>query len=339
MDVAQLQSRRGKLDHQQFKTHLSSNSVHPVVALPQAVLGRAIIDGQSRERTPSLIAAASTPVQLLPTVQDDQHLEQGQQLQSLQHIQHKKLVTFSQPGRESEMSGEEGEEEREGRMVEATTVEQMLKESENYESDRMSSQMRSSDMSDMSSSEEQSVEKSELSESVKEMTIFSEDPMENAVVAVDQTDESVERSSFNLRAEEMMKPADSAKENTTVTSPKKDLLEEKLASLQRQLDATLKQLATSKRLEPATALNGGTGQVFEGAKIRLLRQEPKNLVRWRQEEELEPRRLVRPRTNVLRDGEGSRTMGDTTGEDGRAAMMFTQTNSVQEEPIRYFYFI
>ena len=236
------------------------------------------------------------------------------------------------------MSGEEGEEreeEREGRMGEAT-VEQMLKESENYESERMNSQMRSSDMS---SSEEQSVEKSELSESVKEMTIFSEDPMENAVVAVDQTDESVERSSFNLRAEEMMKPADSAKENTTVTSSKKDLLEEKLASLQRQLDATLKQLATSKRLEPATALNGGTGQVFEGAKIRLLRQEPRNLVRERQEQQLEPRRLVRARTNVLTDGEGSRTTGDTTAEDGRVAMMFTQTNSVKEEPIRYFYFI
>ena len=339
MDVAQLQSRRDKLDHQQFETHLSSspNSVHPVVALPQAVLGREIIDGQSRERVPSLIAAASTPVQLLPTVQDDQHLEQGQQLQSLQPIQpaqpvqpvqHQKLVTFFHPGRESEMSGEEGEEEREGRMVEATTVEQMLKESENYESERMSSQMRSSDMS---SSEEQSVEKSELSESVKEMTIFSEDPMENAVVAVDQTDESVERSSFNLKAKEMMKPA--------VTSPKKGLLEEKLASLQRQLDATLKQLATSKRLEPATALNGGTGQVFEGAKIRLLRQEPRNLVRERQEQQLEPRRLVRARTNVLTDGEGSRTTGDTTAEDGRVAMMFTQTNSVKEEPIRYFYFI
>ena len=236
------------------------------------------------------------------------------------------------------MSGEEGEEreeEREGRMGEAT-VEQMLKESENYESERMSSQMRSSDMS---SSEEQSVEKSELSESVKEMTIFSEDPMENAVVAVDQTDESVERSSFNLKTKEMMKPADSAKENTTVTSPKKGLLEEKLASLQRQLDATLKQLATSKRLEPAGALDGGTGQVFEGAKIRLLRQEPRNLVRERQEQQLEPRRLVRARTNVLTDGEGSRTTGDTTAEDGRVAMMFTQTNSVQEEPIRYFYFI
>ena len=328
MDVGKLQTRR-------------PSSVHPVIAVPEAVLGRAT--GQSRERAPSLIAAASTSVQLAPTLHDGQHLQQAQ-LQSLQPVQpdhHQKLVTLFQPGREYEMSGEEGkasEEEREGKMVEET-VPQMLEELENGESERMSgSQMRSSDLS---SSEKQGVEKSELGESVKEVTIFSEDPMENVVVAVNnQTDESVERSSFNLKAEEMRKPADSTKVNTTMSSPKKDILEEKLASLQRRLDATLKQLAASKTVEPRASLRGG--QLFEGGKGGLVRLDPRKLLRGRTliEEELEPRRLVRERTNVLTDGEeGSWMRTDTTSQEGRVAMMFTQTDSVQEEPIRYFYLI
>ena len=319
LDVGKLQTRR-------------PSSVHPVIAVPEAVLGRAT--GQSRERAPSLIAAASTSVQLEPTLHVGQHLEQAQ-LQSLQPVQpdhHQKLVTLFQPGREYEMSGEEGkasEEEREGKMVEET-VPQML---ENGESERMnSSQMRSSDLS---SSKKQGVEKSELGESVKEVTIFSEDPMENVVVAVNnQTDESVERSSFNLKAEEMRKPADSTKVNTTMSSPKKDILEEKLASLQRRLDATLKQLAASKTVEPRASLRGG--QLFEGGKGGLVRLDPRKLLRGRTliEEELEPRRLVRERTNVLTDGEEG-----STSQEGRVAMMFTQTDSVQEEPIRYFYLI
>ena len=217
-------------------------------------------------------------------------------------------------------------------MVEET-VPQMLEELENGESERMSgSQMRSSDLS---SSKKQGVEKSELGESVKEVTIFSEDPMENVVVAVNnQTDESVERSSFNLKAEEMRKPADSTKVNTTMSSPKKDILEEKLASLQRRLDATLKQLAASKTVEPRASLRGG--QLFEGGKGGLVRLDPRKLLRGRTliEEELEPRRLVRERTNVLTDGEEG-----STSQEGRVAMMFTQTDSVQEEPIRYFYLI
>ena len=179
----------------------------------------------------------------------------------------------------------------------------------------------------MISSEKQSVEKSKMSE--REMTIPTEDPIENVVVAVNQTDESVERFSFNLKAEEMIKSADSTKENMT------SLLEEKLASLQRELDTTLKQLATSKTLQPRAFLRGG--QVFGGEKRGLIRLEPRDLLRGRQlPQELEPIRLV---TNVLTDsGDGSRMMStDTTGEDG--SVMFTQTNSVEERPVRYFYFI
>ena len=105
------------------------------------------------------------------------------------------------------MSGEEGEALEEER--DTPVPMQMAKESENHESERMSSEMRSSDLS---SSEKQSVEKSKMSE--REMTIPTEDPIENVVVAVNQTDESVERFSFNLKAEEMIKPAKS-KENIT----------------------------------------------------------------------------------------------------------------------------
>ena len=55
---------------------------------------------------------------------------------------------------------------------------------------------------------------------------------------------------------------------------------------------------------------------------------------------LEGNTLVRARSNMLTDEEGSRMMKDKTSEDGRGEnMMFTQTNSVREEPVRYFYFI
>ena len=209
---------------------------------------------------------------------------------------------------------------------------QMLNASENSESDRISS--------DVSISENQSVENSEFGESVKEMTLYNEDQTENAVVP-NQTDGSVERSSFNLKAQQIVKPAISRKRNTTTQRPNKDQLEERLASLQRQLDATLRQLVSSKTVEPTALLRGG--RVFEEAKSGLIRLQPGNLLRGTKlskEQELEANTLVRARSNMLTDEEGSRMVKDKTSEDGGGEnMMFTQTNSVWEEPVRYFYFI
>ena len=329
---------------QHFKSIQSSspNSVHPV---PEALVGQAI-HGHSRDRAPSL-QPASTAVELFTTVQDaaDQ-VEQAEKLQSVHHqpvlhVQHQKPVIFFHSGTEAQMSGKEGkasEEEREGKMMveprkrEKQSVVQMLNASENSESDRISS--------DVSISENQSVENSEFGESVKEMTIYNEDQTENAVVP-NQTDGSVERSSFNLKAQQIIKPSISRKRNTTTQRPNKDQLEERLASLQRQLDATLRQLVSSKTGEPTALLRGG--RVFEEAKSGLIRLEPGNLQRGTKlskEQELEGNTLVRARSNMLTDEEGSRMVKDKTSEDGRGEnMMFTQTNSVREEPVRYFYFI
>ena len=257
------------------------------------------------------------------------------------------------------MSGKEGkpsEEDREGRNIEATTLSamnrvkqsfvnkqrheefnnvnslQMLKTSENIESERIGKQMGAGDVS---GSGKQSGENSEFSESVKQMTIYSEDEM-----AANQTDESVEQSSFNSKAKQVVKPADSGKENTTVSSPKKDHLEEKLASLQRQLDATLRQLATSKSVEPRAALTGA--ELFEEVKGGMLTFQPRTLVKGTTlptDQELEGRTLVR---NVFQGGDiikGSRMFKDTTVEGGRPTMTVAESNLLQEEPIRYFYFI
>merc|ERR1711990_1346860 len=329
LEAAKLSPMHGKL-RQHFKSSQSStpNSVHPIAAVPEVLLGH------SRDRAPSL-QAAPTAVQLFATVQDDENVEQAEKHQSVhhqpvQHVQHQKPITFFHSGTEAQMSGKEGkasEEDREGRMVEATkrekqSVVQMLKPSENNKSDRISS--------DVSTSEKQSVENSEFSESVKEMTIYSGDGMENAVVP-NQTDGSIESSS------KIIKPADSGKKNRRKQEPNKDHLEERLASLQRQLDATLRQLASSKSVEPTALLRGG--QLFEEGKRGLIRLEPGTLLRGKKlsmEEELEANTLD-GRSNVLTDGEGSRRTKDTTGEDGRGAMVVTQTNSVQEEPVRYFY--
>merc|ERR1711990_223276 len=312
LEAAKLSPMHGKL-RQHFKSSQSStpNSVHPIAAVPEVLLGH------SRDRAPSL-QAAPTAVQLFATVQDGEH------------VKHQKPVTFFHSGTEAQMSRKEGkasEEDREGRMVEPTKIEkqsvvQMLKPSKNNERDRISI--------DVSTSEKQSVEKSEFGESVKEMTIYSGDGMENAVVP-NQTDGSVESSS------KIIKPADSGKKNRRKQEPNKDHLEERLASLQRQLDATPRQLASSKSVEPTALLRGG--QLFEEGKRGLIRLEPGTLLRGKKlsmEEELEGNALDR-RSNVLTDGEGSRRAKDTTGEDGRGAMVVTQTNSVQEEPVRYFY--
>ena len=257
------------------------------------------------------------------------------------------------------MSGKEGkpaEEGREGRIIEATTLSainrakqsiankqhheefnnvnslQMLKTSENIESERIGKQMGAGDVS---GSGKQSGENSEFSDSVRQMTIYSEDEM-----AANEIDRSVERSSFNTKAQLVLKAADSEKENTTVSSPKRDLLKEKLAFLQRQLDATLSQLATSKTVEPRAALRGSG--VFEEAKGGMPTFKPRNLVKGTTlptDQDLEGRTLVQ---NVFQGEdviEGSRMLKDTTVEGGRGDTTVTESNLLQGEPIRYFYFI
>jgi len=328
LDVGRLKPSHGKLHHQQIKSILSSspNSVHPNVAVPGALLGHNGDGAPSPHAAVQLFVQDAHHVeqeQELQSVQQAQHVQQVQHVLHVQPVQHQKPDTFFHPGSKSQMSGNEGkpsEEDIKGfankpRPEEFRNVNslQLLKTSENSESDRIGNQMRASDIS---TSGKQSGENSEFSESVRQMTIYREGGM-----VANKTEGSLERSSLDTKAQLVVKPADSRNEN-------EDLLKERLASLQRQLDATLRQLATSKRVEPRALFRGA--ELFEEAKGRMLTFEPRTPVKgttlphmFRGDDFVEDQRMFK----------------DPISEDGGFRMAVADSNSLQGEPIRYFYFI
>merc|ERR1711971_905466 len=282
--VSQLPSSHGKLHHQQIKSILSSspNSVHPNVAVPGALLGHNGDGAPSPHAAVQLFVQDAHHVeqaQELQSVQQAQHVQQVQHVLHVQPVQHQKRVTFVHPGSKSQMSGNEGkpsEEDIKGfankpRPEEFRNVNslRMSKTSENSEHDRISTQMRAGEVS---TSGKQSGENREFSESVRQMTIYREDEM-----VANKTEGSLERSSLDRKAQLVVKATNPRKENTTLSSPNKDLLKERLASLQRQLDDTLRQLATSKRVEPRALFRGA--ELFEEVKGRMLTFEPRTPVK------------------------------------------------------------
>ena len=308
MKAGHFSSIHGKL-HQKTKSSLSLNlnSVHPVVPVPEG-----------------------------------EHRKPAQKLQSVQHVQHQKPVTFFRPVKEAEPSEKEGkqlEEDATGRMMmmDATRLSPTNKDNhtmvtsqhpeefmnvnslymstmlEDDESDRISKNLGHSVVS---SADKEMFKNSEFSANAKPMASYNQ--LENTVV-LNQTEKlrKVESSSFDLKDQPILKPAESMKKDTTLFSPKKDLLEEKLASLQRQIDAALRQLAATSK--PKTVLRSAEGRL-----VRL--GGPSALLKSSSNQEREPITLAR-KANV----EGSKVLKD---RDGRGAM-----NLLEGEPIRYFYFI
>ena len=184
-------------------------------------------------------------------------------------------------------------------------------------------------------------------EKLKQIELDIEDELEKELEPK-QSDLRRGRSSFKS----IIKPKESFMEKEGASVPRRDILEDKLASLQRRLDTALKELETSKAFEAQTLhmagqpLSGGEGGLTK-PKPRTWMMNRANLAGHKepQPEALERRtkkmgeraRVGKNSFSEKRRGTGERArLGKNSFSERRRG---TRRNLIQGDPIRFVYFV
>ena len=184
-------------------------------------------------------------------------------------------------------------------------------------------------------------------EKLKHIELEIEDELEKELEPK-QSDLRRGRSSFKS----IIKPREFFMEKEGASVPRRDILEDKLASLQRRLDTALKELETSKAFEAQTLHMAG--QPLSGGEGGLIKPKPRtwmmNRANLAGRKEPEPEALE-SRTKKM--GEGARVGKNSfsekrrgTGERARMGKNSfserrrgTGRNLIQGDPIRFVYFV
>ena len=179
-------------------------------------------------------------------------------------------------------------------------------------------------------------------EKLKQIELEIEDELEKELEPK-QSDLRRGRSSF----ESIIKPREFFMEKEGVSVPRRDILEDKLASLQRRLDTALKELETSKAFEAQTLHMAG--QPLSGGEGGLIKPKPRTWMMNRanlaghkepQPEALESRTKKMGEKNSFsekRRGTGERArLGKNSFSERRRG---TGRNLIQGDPIRFVYFV
>ena len=184
-------------------------------------------------------------------------------------------------------------------------------------------------------------------EKLKHIELEIEDELEKELEPK-QSDLRRGRSSFKS----IIKPREFFMEKEGASVPRRDILEDKLASLQRRLDTALKELETSKAFEAQTLHMAG--QPLSGGEGGLIKPKPRTWMMNRanlaghkepQPEALESRtkkmgegaRVGKNSFSEKRRGTGERArMGKNSFSERRRG---TGRNLIQGDPIRFVYFV
>ena len=186
-------------------------------------------------------------------------------------------------------------------------------------------------------------------EKLKHIELEIEDELEKELEPK-QSDLRRGRSSFKS----IIKPREFFMEKEGASVPRRDILEDKLASLQKRLDTALKELETSKAFEAQTLHNHMAGQPLSGGEGGLIKSKRRtwmmNRANLAGRKEPEPEALE-SRTKKM--GEGARVGKNSfsekrrgTGERARLGKNSfserrrgTRRNLIQGDPIRFVYFV
>ena len=186
-------------------------------------------------------------------------------------------------------------------------------------------------------------------EKLKQIELEIEDELEKELEPK-QSDLRRGRSSFKS----IIKPREFFMEKEGASVPRRDILEDKLASLQRRLDTALKELETSKAFEAQTLHNHMAGQPLSGGEGGLTKPKPRTWMMNRanlaghkepQPEALESRtkkmgegaRVGKNSFSEKRRGTGERArLGKNSFSERRRG---TGRNLIQGDPIRFVYFV
>ena len=184
-------------------------------------------------------------------------------------------------------------------------------------------------------------------EKLKQIELDIEDELEKELEPK-QSDLRRGRSSFKS----IIKPREFFMEKEGASVPRRDILEDKLASLQRRLDTALKELETSKAFEAQTlhmagqTLSGGEGGLTKSKRRTWMmnranlagRKEPEPEALESRTKKMEERaRMGKNSFSEKRRGTGERArMGKNSFSERRRGAV---RNLIQGDPIRFVYFV
>ena len=299
-------------------------------------------------------AAPAEPLFTLLGQDDEQQLEVPQSAQKSYPDQD--LATFLQPEEDSKIVGKEG-----GAIKKPTTLPPQNYASPPSSKDSLqdkeylhkmglvdvNNNNNETSTSDLTLADMQSADIS--NEKLKHIELEIEDELEKELEPK-QSDLRRGRSSFKS----IIKPREFFMEKEGASVPRRDILEDKLASLQRRLDTALKELETSKAFEAQTLHNHMAGQPLSGGEGGLIKPKPRtwmmNRANLAGHKEPQPKALE-SRTKKM--GEGARVGKNSfsekrrgTGERARLGKNSfserrrgTRRNLIQGDPIRFVYFV
>ena len=298
--------------------------------------------------------ALAAPLFTLLGQDDEQQLEVPHSAQKSYPDQD--LATFLQPEEDSKMIEKEG-----GAIKKPTTLppqnyasppssKDYLQNKESLHKMRLmdvNNNNNETSTSDLTLADMQSADIS--NEKLKQIELEIEDELEKELEPK-QSDLRRGRSSFKS----IIKPREFFMEKEGASVPRRDILEDKLASLQRRLDTALKELETSKAFEAQTLHNHMAGQPLSGGEGGLTESKRRtwmmNRANLAGHKEPEPEALE-SRTKKM--GEGARVGKNSfsekrrgTGERARLGKNSfserrrgTRRNLIQGDPIRFVYFV
>ena len=302
-------------------------------------------------------AASAEPLFTLLGQDDEQQLEVPQSAQKSYPDQD--FAMFLQPEEVSKIVGKEG-----GAIKKPTTLPPQNyaspPSSKDYLQDKeyLEHKMRLMDVNNINNNNETStsdltladMQSADISnEKLKQIELDIEDELEKELEPK-QSDLRRGRSSF----ESIIKPREFFTEKEGASVPRRDILEDKLASLQRRLDTALKELETSKAIEAQALHNHMAGQPLSGGEGGLIKPKPRTWMMYRanlaghkepQPEALESRtkkmgeraRVGKNSFSEKRRGTGERArMGKNSFSERRRG---TRRNLIQGDPIRFVYFV
>ena len=175
-------------------------------------------------------------------------------------------------------------------------------------------------------------------EKLKQIELDIEDELEKELEPK-QSDLRRGRSSFKS----IIKPREFFVEKEGASVPRRDILEDKLASLQRRLDTALKELETSKAFEAQTLHNHMAGQPLSGGEGGLIKPKPRTWMMNRANlachKEPQPEALE-SRTKKM--GEGARVGKNSFSEKRRGTgerARLGKNSFSERDPIRFVYFV
>ena len=295
-------------------------------------------------------AASAEPLFTLLGQDDEQQLEVPQSAQKSHPDQD--FAMFLQPEEDSKIV------EKEGRAIKKPTTLPPQNyasppSSKDYLQDKeyLEHKMRLMDVNNINNNDTLAdMQSADISnEKLKQIELDIEDELEKELEPK-QSDLRRGRSSF----ESIIKPREFFMEKEGASVPRRDILEDKLASLQRRLDTALKELETSKAFEAQTLHNHMAGQPLSGGEGGLIKPKPRTWMMNRanlaghkepQPEALESRtkkmgegaRVGKNSFSEKRRGTGERArLGKNSFSERRRG---TGRNLIQGDPIRFVYFV